>query len=163
MLQEPRTPEQAYRAVQSVWFALLASMGSYAVVGWVLARAVGPLEPDPTSPVRLVLQAAGLGTAVVAVVLGRLLLQPERLAASAAGTRSPYQQILGQHVIVYAVAETPAMLGLVLYLVGGSPVDLAVFVALGALALALVYPRRAAWDALVAALGRRRPDQPHTR
>ena len=162
MLQEPRSPEQAYRAVQSVWLALLASMASYALVGWALARAVGPLEPDATSPVRLALQAAGLGSAVVAVVLGRLLLRPDRLAATAAAAPSPYQQVIGQHVVVYAVAEAPAMLGLVVYLVGGSIVDLVVFVALGGLALTLVYPRRAQWDAFVAELRRHRPGEPRT-
>jgi ribose/xylose/arabinose/galactoside ABC-type transport system permease subunit len=162
MQQADLNPVLALRTLRVVWFAMLSSVASYVLIGLVFGKAIGPLEPTLVDVLRVPLLIAALAAALLALFLSRTALQPTPLASAAAATSTPYQSVLGPHFLTYAVAEAPALFGLVLYFLFGAVADLLALGALGLLALALAFPGQGHWNAIVAELQRQRPN-PTTR
>jgi uncharacterized membrane protein YeiB len=117
-----------------------------------------PFEAGPPVPIqindglRLALELLGAAAAVIAVVLGRTLLEPTRLARFSADSSTPYLQVVCTYLLIYALAEVPMVVGLALLITSGS-MSLAGFASI--LVLLLVpSPGGGRWSELSARLGR---------
>lgn len=125
------------RLLKILYFVLFGTVGLY----WVVLEALAPnIEPRDPGLVKPILQ--GLGVAMSAAVLylrfGRIapLLDPAALGSPArlAQLRLPY-------FLCFVLAESVALYGLVLRLLGGSREDTALFFLATAALFLLCYPR----------------------
>jgi F0F1-type ATP synthase membrane subunit c/vacuolar-type H+-ATPase subunit K len=141
--------ESAFRNARIIHAALVASVAVYAVVVHVL-RATVPVRPLVDEPVLEGIRLASyfLGGALVLAVL---LLRARWLSVDAA---APLPVLQTRSIICLALAETLAVLGLVLALAGGRFRDFYLFWVPAIGLQLLLTPRRAVWEA--AARGRAR-------
>jgi len=117
---------------------LTASIPLYAVVVFVLSSAEAPVEAVPQA-LRYVLYGAAFGLALLALVVA------PRVGTDFA-TALPFDVFLRRTIMSLVLAETSAILGLVLFILGR---DLADFLVLAGLALAVILlgivPRGLRW------------------
>lgn len=125
-----------YRFVKILWFVLLGSVGMY----WLVAGVI-PVDPELTPP-PLVAQiltflAVGMGLGVAFLRFNRIPLLQSRLLADPAALN----QLRLLYIICFAMAESVAVYGLALKLLG-APRDDASWFFLGSAALfAACYPK----------------------
>lgn len=117
---------------------LTASIPLYAVVVFVLSSAEAPVETAPEA-LRYVLYGAAFGLAFLALAVA------PRVGTDPA-TALPFDVFLRRTLISLAIAETSAILGLVLFFLGRNLAD---FLVLAGLALAVILlgivPRGLRW------------------
>jgi hypothetical protein len=118
--------------------ALTASIPLYAVVVFVVSSAQAPVDVAPPA-LRYVLYGAAFGLALLALAVA------PRVGTDPA-TALPFDVFLRRTLISLAIAETSAVLGLVLFFLGRNLAD---FLVLAGLALAVillgVVPRGLRW------------------
>ena len=105
--------EARYRVMLIIWAALLASVGVYALIGFVARPAgagAGGATADPT--LLFVFGALGLSTAALSFVVKAALLKQAAVKRDAAGVQTAY-------IVALAVCESSALFGLVALFVTG--------------------------------------------
>jgi hypothetical protein len=128
-----------YRAVRIVAVALLLAVGIYVVVIELLSRGI------PMSyPLRgqIALGYFFLAVGVVAVVAAGVL---RRVMLSRAGA-GPGERIQGASIVSLALAETPAVFGLLVFVATGQKDAAYALIVLAVAALALYFPRWSQWE-----------------
>lgn len=147
-------PAQSLQSLQIIWVAMLVSVFVYALVAWLFASTVAPMDPVAGTgvghPLILALHAAGLAILVMAFLLPRILLRqpaPDDLrpvTAAAPSAFSVKSRVARALTVRWAMAEAVGVLGLVsAFLVG----QWEWFIPLGGLsvaALLFAYPTEAA-------------------
>ncbi len=137
----------SFRTLRVTYAGMLSSLGVYWLVV-MLTRKVGAIPAgrgaySEVDWLRYPLYAVGAGlVGLVLVVRGRLL-RPAMVRERAVGTdaQAYLNAIFAAHVVVFALAEIPAILGLALYFVGGYLTDFFFLAALALCAFAAVFPR----------------------
>jgi hypothetical protein len=143
---------QAHRTAVLIASGLVTSLVVYAVVAHVFRASQSPGDETrlPEPALRLVRYAAWIGSAAVAALLP--VLRHALLTRRAEDTRAvAIGRLTLATVTVGALAESPALAGFVLLLLGGLSLD---FYLLGSLSLALLlanFPRYEAWEEWIAA------------
>jgi F0F1-type ATP synthase membrane subunit c/vacuolar-type H+-ATPase subunit K len=140
---------QGCRRAQLVGLALVLSLVSYAVVVESLVRTLAPFKgfaPDvPVGTLRVVMAAI----AIANLIVGRVLHHKVYAAATVTPTRSApslTQRLFTQSVVELGLSEAIAVYGLVLFLIGGQPLDFYAFAALALVSFALSFPRLSQWE-----------------
>jgi hypothetical protein len=153
-----RRLQTTYRTLQVTYAGMLSSLGVYWVVV-MLIRKVGAIPAsrssyDETEWLRYPLYALGAGLFGLVLVLRQYLLSPHRVRERATGSDAPayLNAIFAVHVIVFALAEIPAVLGLALYFLGGFLTDFYAMAAFSLGAFAAVFPRRSQGATILEAL-----------
>lgn len=141
------TLRRAHKTATAVGGAMIAGLAVILLVEEVLRAALRPFTGFASLGRTPGFRYAGYATAVTAVVLLRVvhgaLLRPRTSPEPAAAIR----RLVRTGVITLALAEVPAVVGLVLFLLGGYNRDFYVLLFVS-LALAFMYfPRRRAWEA----------------
>ena len=137
---------RALKAATMVAAAVLASLVIYLALVEILKATLKPFRGfaavGAMQPVRYALYGAG-----AAVVLLILLLRP-RLYARRAGddTGSALVRLQRAAVLTMVLGEVPAILGLVLFLLGGLARDFYSLLFVSIVLLFIHFPRRGAWE-----------------
>jgi len=129
---------------------------TYLLVAWLLqqnvwmGQQVGFIDLPPATYLAL-LAAAGVITVIVTAAL--LFYLPKITAPAAVLSRkSPRTQeafgfeLYQAHIMRIIAAQTPAILGLVLFLLNGSIPHMLIFVIVSWMLLLLTFPRKEAWE-----------------
>ncbi len=121
------------------------------LVGYIaVAEFVRFLEPSfqgvmPEAPLGT-LRPAFLGVSAL-LALGIPWLQRRALLGGLAGQGDPAGPLVASAIAAYALCELPAILGLVLFLLGGERMDMYGFAAISAALFYLHFPRCERWQA----------------
>jgi F0F1-type ATP synthase membrane subunit c/vacuolar-type H+-ATPase subunit K len=145
----PDDLRQACRRAQVVGASLVLAVVIYAVVVETFARGSRPfrgLAPDaPVGIIRLLLVLSAIANLVVSRVL-RGKLTAAALRGAGPGATSAGQRMFVQSLLEMAMTEAIAIYGLVLFLVGGQPLDFYGFAAVALIVLASQFPRLSRWE-----------------
>jgi F0F1-type ATP synthase membrane subunit c/vacuolar-type H+-ATPase subunit K len=140
---------QACRRAQIIGAALVLALVVYAVVVEIFTRRSPPFRgfaPDAqVGMMRLLLMITTIGNLIVGRVLRRQFDQARARAVSP-GATGVGQRRFTQSVVELALAEAIAVQGLVLFMVGGQPMDFYGFAAVSLLVLAVYFPRLSRWE-----------------
>lgn len=119
-------PRPSLTNLPIIWFALLASVGIYAVVGLVVAPLAAPaLAPEQLNLFLMVFALLAMTQSGVAMMVPRIL---------------PRLPFFTQHILRWALAESIAVFGLVLRFLGGSTLYFLSFLGWSALLLLTLRP-----------------------
>lgn len=146
---------KAYRMTAFIGVVMLASLIVYAVVVELIKKqnepfgGYSPLPPDVLSTLRTAL----LGVAAVEFFVIRLL-NKLMLSGSAPLQSSPtivqfapeVQRLMSAAIVTYALCESVAVYGLVLFLIQGNTNDFYLFLALSLVYFSIYFPRYGAWE-----------------
>jgi hypothetical protein len=136
-----------YRVAVTVAAALIAAVATYWALVPTLAR-LGALRPAFAGNVQIGHLALGLG--VVAVVAAGVM----RRATLASGGGPPAARLLSASIVALALAEVPAVFGLVAYVLTGLAAAAYPLFVLSLAALLLYFPRWPQWVESANALNR---------
>jgi F0F1-type ATP synthase membrane subunit c/vacuolar-type H+-ATPase subunit K len=135
------TPEAALRVMRMIGLALGAGVTMFAVAAWVIQPGAAATPSDP--PLMLYLWIAMATTlAAGSLVVWRGRVVPHLASASGgADWRERADRIQAGLVITWALVETAALFGVVVYFLDGQVLPIAAGVALMWVALAMTWPR----------------------
>ncbi len=146
---------KAYRITAIIGLAMIASLIVYAVVVELIKKqnapfgGYSPLPPDVLSTLRYAL----LGVVVVEFFVIRLLNTltlsgkvPLRSSAVTVPFAPEAQRLVSASVVTYALCESVAIYGLVLFLIQGNSNDFYLFLALSLLYFSIYFPKYGKWE-----------------
>lgn len=147
--------KSAYRTAAFIGLSMVGSVLVYAVIVEVIRAQYAPFGGFSPLPEITVLRAVLAGVAVVMFFVIRLVIKlflSGKIPGSGAGGPSgplpaEAQRLVSAAMVTYALCETPAVFGLVLFLINGNPFDFYGFMALSLLYFAVYFPRFSAWVA----------------
>ena len=128
--------EGRLRVLRIIWGALLASVGVYAVLGFVL---LPQSEPPSVEHTEVNIFLGPLLIASLILVYVSFSVKNRMLTEAAARPRPGSAQ--QAFILGFALSEAAALMGLVGVLITGNPLSFGI-IALGALGLAFHFPRR---------------------
>jgi hypothetical protein len=129
------TPEKSYRIVLTIWVVLFASIGIY----YFLCKTV--LQPDKIDPdAHLAFPLLGL-----AILLVLWSVRFKTRLGVRKGQPSALGMVQAGYILALVLAETPATLGVVVFVVLGWP-HYWIFFAISVVAFILNFPRRDAFE-----------------
>lgn len=138
--------EAGHRRARAIVGALITSLFGYAIVVEIIGAEPAIMADAVSNVVRYVLYAVAIAMVFAANVTLALMLRGFRPA----GDGELVARLTVAHVVAAALAEVPAILGLVLFAIGRQRVDF-YFLALISLYLLLRnFPRRGRWERLAA-------------
>jgi len=150
--------------VRAVYGAMVGSVLLYWIVVQLI-RKVGQLPRGrdvftAVDSMRYPLYVLGAAACVAVVVMRRRVLDPRRVIGRARGQNLPeiLAALTSGQVMVFALGEVPAILGLALYFVGGYLVDFYVLAALSLVSFAMAYPSAGEWEQALLRLRAARPE-----
>ncbi|MDR7421177.1 MAG: hypothetical protein QN174_05860 [Armatimonadota bacterium] len=134
--------EGAWRTVHAVWVGCAALAAAVWVVLPVLVR-VTPRADAVGQLLTLIFLGVGALEVAIGVWFKRRALHPGPVAATA---REALGRLVGQSLVAVVMTQTPAVLGIVAYIVTGSRVALSLLCGMSVLGLFLVRPRLEEWQ-----------------
>jgi len=140
------------RVAQMIGGALVAAVVVYAILVEVIRARRGGFAGfataapiDTLRTVFIVLAIADL--ALIRFIRARILAPPARGGTAAGNTAPPLtQRLLNASVVSLSMCLAIAVYGLVLFLLGGRPVDFYSFAIVALLGLAVFFPRQSQWE-----------------
>jgi hypothetical protein len=139
--------KRAHRTATAFGGAILAVLAVYLIVEEVVRAVFRPFAGFASLNEEAGLRYALYAAAVAAVVLLRLvhgaLLRPRKSQEPAAALRN----LVRASVVVLALAEAPAAIGLALFLLGGYNRDFYILLFVSLVLAFMYFPRRRAWEA----------------
>lgn len=146
----PTDVRQGCRRAQLVGAGLVLAVMMYAVVVEQLGRGFAPFHgfaPDvPVGVLRIALLAAAIANLVVGRVLRHKLGAAAPAITPTRDASAVTRRLFTESVIELALSEAVAVYGLILFLLGGRPLDFYGFAALSLVAFALYFPRQSRWE-----------------
>ncbi|HTX53724.1 MAG TPA: hypothetical protein VMD08_09950 [Candidatus Baltobacteraceae bacterium] len=147
-----------------VYAAMLGSI----LVYWVVVQVIRMVARIPRGRdvfaavdwLRFPLYGLGAIACVAVFIMRRKLFDRERLLRQTRGRNLPeiLSLLSSNQILVFAVAEAPVVLGLVLYFVGGYLFDFYALAAASVLAFALAFPSSRDWEDALDQLRTARPE-----
>jgi hypothetical protein len=141
--------ETSLRTTRITHVAFIASLFIYIVVAALIQRTAAPFHGfAPSAPIdllRFLFYLFSLLTFGI-LLLRRSFFAQDRLWAKRSGSQNPFGILTSYHVVLFALSETPAIYGLVLFLLGGEMGDFLGLVFLAFLYQLFAYPRRELWE-----------------
>lgn len=121
-----------------IWFAFLASLAVYLLVGILLEGEFGPgMDPSMVGPLRLIALIYGIAVLFLSRFARSFMLN------SGIGSTAPApQRYMSALILAWALSESIAITGLVVFILGRVRLDLYLAVAVSAIALLLNRPNR---------------------
>ncbi|MBW1974439.1 MAG: hypothetical protein JRI45_02560 [Deltaproteobacteria bacterium] len=138
-----------------IWIAMLGSIGIYVFVAINFGGEIkAPLDPSLLKTIRLVLYALSILTVVITKLIRSKIIASISVGSERTGVpREMIGQVLQKYrvanIVSFALCETIAIYGLLLFLMGGSATDLYILIALSALSMFLLRPRREELEELI--------------
>jgi hypothetical protein len=144
--------DNAHRVGLTVVVAVMLSILCYVIAGLIVLS--GKSGTVDASPARISIYVAALFIALGSVALRRSQMRYLRLAtvAEVRGAGGLVRHLLNNTVILAILAELIGLLALVLCFIGGDVRDVLIMGAVALLIVVPVFPRRRAWQRIVADL-----------
>ena len=136
--------ETAYRNAAITCGAMLASTLLYPVAAAIVSLSLAPFEGfvGPVMPISLRI-ALWAGAAVVAGLIG--VVRRALLGSPAGNAAGQARRLVSTSITIAALAEVPAILGLVLFMLSGLRGDFSVLFVLSLVLQAVYFPRLDGW------------------
>lgn len=142
----------AYKTTVIIGIAMIASVVVYVVMAEILRGNMSQWRGFVFSTkdalydyLRIAFLALGIFfPIVISSILRSVMLTPEKLA-------NPVSTFVSYSIITFALCESPAIYGLVLFLLAGNIMDMYIFAAISLALLAVFFPRYSRWTELVRA------------
>lgn len=125
--------ESRLRTARTIWYAMMAAVGVYFLLGWMFLR-----DPHPTNVEATEVNVFLAPLLVMSLVAAFLSFAVKKSMLAKAGGRPGATQ--SAHIVGFALAEAAALVGLVAALVTGNIFSFGI-IAVGAAALLLHFPR----------------------
>jgi F0F1-type ATP synthase membrane subunit c/vacuolar-type H+-ATPase subunit K len=135
-----------------IYGAMVVSVAVYAIVINLILRqqnpfpGYSPLPADIFNKLRPILAILAMGSIFIAQFLRRMILKGSPPQSGTSTIPLPLARIQSAAMISYALAEIPAIFGLVLFLLNGNPLDFYLFGLLSFIYYAFFYPRLSQWQ-----------------
>ena len=110
--------DQQFRAVQVLYFAMLASLAGYLVIGLVLGSTRVPAAV--ASPTNTAFYLFSLGLAAAAFLVKKRMVRPILPGSSQAEIKGSLGSFRSGHLVSYVLCEGVGLLGLLALFLGGS-------------------------------------------
>ncbi len=150
--------QTSFRTLRVTYAGMLSSLGACWLVV-MLTRKVGAIPAgrgaySEMDWLRYPLYVVGMGLVLLVLAMRAWLLRPAMVRDRAAGSNAQayLNAIFAAHVVVFALAEIPAILGLALYFVAGYLRDFFALAVMALCAFAAVFPREAQGTEILRAL-----------
>ena len=150
--------QTSFRTLRVTYAGMLSSLGACWLVV-MLTRKVGAIPAgrgaySEMDWLRYPLYVVGVGLVLLVLAMRAWLLRPAMVRDRAAGSdaQAYLNAIFAAHVVVFALAEIPAILGLALYFVAGYLRDFFALAVMALCAFAAVFPREARGTEILRAL-----------
>ena len=150
---------KAYRTAVFIGLAMLASLVVYAVAAELIKEqnapfgGFSPLPPDVFSTLRYALMGVAAVEFLVIRLLNTLMLSgkvPLRNSAMTVQFAPGVQRLVGASIVTYALCESVAIYGLVLFFIQGNSSDFYLFLALSLFYFVIYFPRYGTWEEWIA-------------
>ncbi len=125
--------DQQFRAVQVLYFAMLASLAGYLVIGLVVGST--PVPATVTSPSTRAFYLLSFGLAASAFFVKKRMVRPVLPGSSQAEIKGSLGSFRSGHLVSYVLCEGVGLLGLLALFLGGSRTQ---FINLSVVAFALM-------------------------
>jgi F0F1-type ATP synthase membrane subunit c/vacuolar-type H+-ATPase subunit K len=142
---------KAYRTTVLIGLVMMASLVIYAVVVEVIKKqnapfsGFSPLPPDVFTTLRYALMAVAAIEFIVIQIVNRAMLSAKAPATRTAST-APFVQLVSAAVVSFALCESVAIFGLVLFLIKGDTSDFYLFLMVSLLYFAVYFPKYGKWE-----------------
>jgi len=145
----------AYRRTAIIGGAMMSTLLLYAFVAFAIASTNDPFEGFVSLEDGGLLRNLFLGLSLLLVVTihrlrSRTLRSSDpsgRLATNAPGVRSQLlSRLVANSIVTFALAESMALYGLVLFLLNGDSTDLYIFLGLSLLTFVMFFPKYHQWE-----------------
>ena len=154
---QPRSNDdlrKAYRITAFIGLAMIASLIVYAVVVELIKEQNAPFGGfSPMPEVIATLRYALLGVAALEFFVIRLLNTlmlsgkvPLRSSAATVPFAPEVQRLVSASIVTYALCESVAIYGLVLFLIQGNSSDFYLFLILSLLYFSIFFPKYGKWE-----------------
>jgi F0F1-type ATP synthase membrane subunit c/vacuolar-type H+-ATPase subunit K len=160
---------KAYRVTALIGLVMTASLIVYAVVVELIKEqnapfsGYSPLPPDVLSTLRYALLGVAAVEFLVIRLLNKLMLSgkaPLRSSPTTVRFAPHVQRLVSASVVTFALCESVAMYGLVLFLIQGNSNDFYLFLALSLFCFVVYFPRYGMWEEWIAEQGRGQARRP---
>lgn len=142
---------KGYRLAALIGALMIGSLLVYAVIAELIKESNAPFRGFAQMPDIALLRYALLAVAavefIVIPVLTRAMLSGTVPPPSASGQHLPeIKRLISSAIVTYALCESVAIYGLVLFLLNGDSSDLYLFIALSVLFFAVYFPKYSRWE-----------------
>ncbi|MEK6698144.1 MAG: hypothetical protein AABZ10_03775 [Nitrospirota bacterium] len=152
---------KGYRLAALIGVLMIGSVLVYAVIAELIKESNAPfqgfIQMSDIAMLRNVLLVVAAVEFIVIPVLNRVMLSgtvPPR-SASASGQHLPeIKRLISSAFVTYALCESVAIYGLVLFLLNGNSSDLYLFIILSVLLFTVYFPKYSRWEAWFKARGK---------
>jgi cytochrome c biogenesis protein CcdA len=142
--------DKAMKTLNIIWITLLTGIAVYFALGYMLSGLPASANQETFDLLKNVFYAIALFSLIAAGLIRRLILMkkpPESMPAQQ--TSNPaVQRYTMATLLSLALSETPAICGLLMYIVGKNIRDLALLILVSAAAMIYYKPRRSELEAL---------------
>lgn len=136
--------DQHFRATRIIAVSLILSLLSYAWIAELIRAQNAPFRGFVVFPqrdaLRWILLAFALADAALIPVLRDAILAPRP------GAGAPGPRLRTASIVTFALCEAVGLFGFMLFVIGGSPADFYLFLALALVLFAVHFPRRDRWE-----------------
>jgi len=133
---------QQFRAVQVLYFAMLASLAGYLVIGLVLGSVRAPNTTAVSTRWVQILYLLSLGLIGAAYFVKKRMVRPLPPGAAPADIKQCLASFRSGHLITYVLCEGIGLLGLLALFLGGSRPQFINLVAVAFALMILLRPKR---------------------
>ncbi len=144
-----------YRITRAIGAAMVASLLVYVLIVQLVRLRFAAFAGFARFPQWEVLRYVFVGMAVADAVLIRVL--KARALAAGAAVVAPGARLQVASIVSFALCEAVGVLGFVLFLIAGSPVDFYFFFVLSLLLFGIHFPRYQQWEEWARQIGRGAP------
>jgi hypothetical protein len=137
---------RSHRTASVIGIAIIASLFVYLVVVEVVRATMGPFRGFVSLPGMATLRYVFYGLAVIEVLTTRLLQGILLRRASGDDVRTTVLKLARTAVVTLSLSEVPALLGLVLFLLGGLNKDFYALLAVSLVLAFMYFPRLGSWE-----------------
>ncbi len=137
---------RSHRTASTIGIAIIASLFVYLVVVEVLRAKAGPFLGFVSLPGIATLRYIFYGLAVIEVLATRLLQGILLRRAPGDDARATVLKLARTSVVTLSLSEVPALLGLVLFLLGGLNKDFYALLGVSLILVFMYFPRLGSWE-----------------
>ena len=139
-----------YKTASLIGVTIIASLFVYLIVVEVLRMRIKPFRGFAPIPEMSVVRYVFYGLAVLEVLVIRLVQSLLLKRAPGDTVKIAVQKLFRASILTVCLSEVPAILGLVLFLIGGLNKDFYALLAVSLVLVFMYFPRLSSWEGWVA-------------
>ena len=134
--------DQQFKAVQLLYFAMLASLVGYLVIGLLLSSARPPSASGPSPQLVRIFYGLSVVLIVAAFLVKKRTVRPLSLGSPSEEVKTSLASFRSGHLVTYVLCEGIGLLGLLGLLLGGSRNQFINLVVVAFALMVLLRPKR---------------------